>query len=286
LRGIVTPLRVLLSALALGTVLATGCAAHGSTANANLCYSFGVQAVEQRVTVTSTPAPCAGLSQEQVNESVSRAIRSAVRGLPKAAARRLADADSRYLAYLVRPITAGRPASATIAPARRASVVAARLAALAAWIVTAAAGAYLLAGLLGSRRPWQWRPDALTAGHAGLALTGLAVWIAYVVTVAPALSWIALGITFVIAGLGMATLLSGPSDPGDVPAPAASPTPPPVPEAPAGLTDAGVAAPARLAAAPQAARGGSRAPAYAIAAHGALATLTILLVLLAAIGAG
>jgi hypothetical protein len=286
LRRIVTPLRALLAAVALGTVLATGCAAHSPSATANSCYSFGVQAVQQHVTVTSTPAACAGLSQEQVNESVSRAIRSAVRGLPKAAARRLADADSRYLASLVRPIPAERAASATTAPAARASVVAARLAALAAWVVTAAAGAYLLAGLLRQPRPWKWRPDPITAGHAGLALTGLAVWIAYVVTVAPALSWIALGITFVIAGLGMATLLSGLPDPGDLPASQASPDPATVPDAPTGVTEAGLTAPARLAASPQVAQRSSRAPAYVIAAHGALATVTILLVLLAAIGAG
>lgn len=277
MRRIVTPLRALLAALALGTVLATGCAAHGPSANANLCYSFGVQAVEQRVTVTSTPPPCAGLSQEQVNEAVSRAIRSAVRGLPKAAARQLADKDSRYLAALVRPIPAGRAASAAVAPAARTSVVAARLAALAAWIVTATAGGYMLAGLLGSPRPWKWRPDTVTALHAGLALTGLAVWIAYVVTVAPALSWIALGIIFVIAGLGMATLLSGPSDPGNLPAPEVSPDP---------AAAAGVAVPALVAAPPRLARKSSRVPAYTIAAHGALATITILLVLLAAIGAG
>jgi hypothetical protein len=251
------PLRALLVALALGTVLATGCAAHSPSATATSCYSFGVQAVAHHVTVTSTPPACTGLSQEQVNESVSRAIRSAVGGLPKAAARRLADADSRYLAALVRPIPAGRPASAATARAARASVVAARLAALGAWIMTAAAGAYLLAGLLGSPRPVTWRPDTVTALHAGLALTGLAVWIAYVVTVAPVLSWIALGITFVIAGLGMATLLSGPSDPGDLPV-----------------------------ASPRVARRSSQPPVYVIAAHGALATVTILLVLLAAIGAG
>jgi hypothetical protein len=260
-------------------VLATGCAAHSPPATANSCFNFGVQAIERHVIVTTTPPPCAGLGQEQVNESVSRAIRSAVRGLPKAAGRRLAEADSRYLAALVRPVGAGRPGSPVVAPAARASVVAARLAALAAWIVTAAAGAYLLGGLLGSARPWKWRPDAITASHAGLAITGLAVWTAYVVTVAPALSWIGLGITFVIAGLGMATLLSGPADPGDLAAPQASPDPAAEP-----LTTAG--APTAVATSARVARKTGRASAYVIAAHGALATLTILLVLLAAIGAG
>jgi hypothetical protein len=111
------------------------------------------------------------------------------------------------------------------------------------------------------------------------------------VTVAPVLSWIALGITFVIAGLGMATLLSGPSDPGDLPAPQASPDPAVVPQAPAGLTEAGtteagVTALPRVAASPRAVRRSPQTPAYLIAAHGVLATTTILLVLLAAIGAG
>ena len=285
MRKIVAPVRVLLTACALGSGLVTGCAAQSPAASANLCYNFGVHALQQHVTVTSTPAPCAGLSQEQVNESVSRAIRTAARGLAKAAARDLAARDSGYLGALVRPVAAGRPASAAVAPATRASAVAARLAALAAWIVTASAGGYLLAGLLGSARPWRWRPDAVTASHAGMALTGLAVWIAYLVTVAPALSWIALGITFVIAGLGMATLLSGPSDPDDLPGPRESLGPAVVLPDPAGLTEAGVTAPAR-ATAPRVASRASRAPAFVIAAHGVLATVTILLVLLAAIAGG
>jgi hypothetical protein len=282
-RFVTTPVRALLAALALGTVLATGCAAHSAPAQQatpSSCYDFGVRALRQHVTVTTRPAACAGLSQQVINDAVSRAIRDVVAGLAKAPARKLADKDSRYLAALVHPVPAGPPAAATAGPAARASVVAARLAALAAWIVTAAAGAYLLAGLLGSSRPWKWKkPDVVAASHASLALTGLAVWIAYVVTVTPALSWIALGLTFVIAGLGMATLLGGPSDPGDLPAPEAPPDAAAVPQAAAGVTSL-----ARVS--PPVARGAGRAPAYVIAAHGVFATATILLVLLAAIGAG
>jgi hypothetical protein len=177
---------------------------------------------------------------------------------PKAAARRAAEADSRFLADLIRPVTAAVPVAAP-SPSE-VSGLAARLAALAVWIITAAAGAYLLAGWLtaeGRRRRLHaaGAQRAVIVGHAGLALAGLAVWIAFVATLAPALGWIAVGMTFVIAGLGMATLLSGLAEPEAAPA------------SPAGQ-------PVR------------RAPVLVIAMHGALATAAILLVLLAVIGTG
>ena len=57
-----------------------------------------------------------------------------------------------YLAHLINTVPPGRPEAVTVAPARAASDLPLSLAALAAWIVTAAAGGYLLAGLARTRR--------------------------------------------------------------------------------------------------------------------------------------
>jgi hypothetical protein len=84
------------------------------------------------------------------------------------------------------------------------------------------------------------------------------------VTTAAALAWADVGLTWVIAGLGMATLLSGPS------------------QANSGTDSAATLGQAGTTAAPFP----SRVPVVVIALHGAIATLTILLVLLAAIGIG
>jgi hypothetical protein len=131
------------------------------------------------------------------------------------------------------------------------------------------AGAYLLAGLLGIARRRQVRkPMALPVVpllHAGLATAGLLIWIAFMVAQVTALAWADVGLTWVIAGLGIATLLGGP-DPGDSPGP-------------------DLAAPRRQSG-ETAAAFPSRAPVVVIAIHGALATLTILLVLLAAVSNG
>ncbi|MGB6455502.1 MAG: hypothetical protein WBH47_13560, partial [Streptosporangiaceae bacterium] len=124
--------------------------------------------------------------------------------------------------------------------------------------------AYLLAGRLrrGSRR--RVRALGLAGGHAGLAVTGLCLWVAFVVTAAPALGWIDVAISWIIVGMGMATLLS---------------------EAPAPQPAAAHVGPA---ARPSAAVAYSpvRAPVMIIALHGILAAATIVLVLLAVVSAG
>ena len=85
-------------------------------------------------------------------------------------------------------------------------------------------------------------------GHFGLALTGLCIWIGFLGTGVTALAWVAVGLVILIAGLGMGVLAA------DLPEP--------------GATRRG------------------RLPVTVIAVHGTLATATILLVLLAAVGAG
>jgi hypothetical protein len=290
--------RTAASAGLLAAVLATGCSVAGCSAGApaayratvDTCYAFGVQALERRITVTVMPRACRGLSHAQVNLAAARAVREVVGPRTKAAARRLANRDGAYLGHLVSTVPPSAPASLAVAPARPADDLAASLAALAAWILTAAAGSYLLAGWLfrgGLRRPAQAdravrMPPAIIISHFAVAVAGLGIWIAFVATDVAALAWIAVGLILPAAGLGMATLAAA------LPEPAPSPVSPspvsasPVSASPAsasrGLTlatrIAQTAAPARV-----------RMPVTVIAVHGVLATATILLVLLAAIGA-
>lgn len=236
------------------------------------CYAVAVAALRRHVIVRRRPAACAGLTQAQVNEVVGRAIRTVVGPHPKAVERRLAVADSRYLGDLVK--TVPPPAAASVATGQPTSSgeLSVRLAALAAWLATAIPGAYMLSAWLtraGRRRVIRKPgvPSAVPLGHAGLAITGLLVWIAFTVTHTAALAWADVGLTWVIAGLGMATLL------------AASPEQRAISTSSGATALVGVT---ETATAPFP----TRAPVIVIALHGALAMLTILLVLLAAVGIG
>ena len=234
----------------------------GYVATEDSCYAFGVQAIKRHVTVTTVPRACAGLSRAQVNAAVGRAIKDVVGPHPKAVARHLAHRDQAYLAQLIStvPTPTAAPTVAAPAPAPARSSGDLPLAALGAWLVTAAAGSYLLAGWLavtGRRRARRLRTLRVRAtgltrgfvvGHFGLALTGLGIWIAFLGTGVTALAWVSVGLVILIAGLGMGVLAA------DLPEPGAR------------------------------RRGGL--PVTVIAIHGALATTTILLVLLAALGAG
>ena len=234
------------------------------------CYAFAVSALRRRIVVRRRPPACAGLPQAQVNQDVARAIRTVVGPHPKAISRRLAVANSRYLASLVRPVRPPAPVSVAGAAPTSSGDVALRFSALAAWLAAALAGAYLLAGWLtrDQRRRLIRKRGVLPVvplSHAGLAIAGLLIWIAFTVTNVAALAWADVGLTSVIAGLGMATLLGGADQQaGSETASAAS-------VEPSGATAAAFT---------------SRAPVIVIALHGALATLTILLVLLAAVGVG
>jgi hypothetical protein len=282
----------------LAAVLAAGCSAGAPAryqATAGTCFAFGKQALQRHITVTAVPRACAGLSHAQVNLAMARAIREAVGPQHKVAARRLAATESAYLAHLIvavpppgsapppgtappgtaPPGTAPLhgPAGQAVAPARKPVGLAFRLTALAAWIVTAAAGSYLLAGWLapaGSLRSARaaGRPPAIVVSHVALAVAGLGIWIAFVAAGLPVLAWIGLGLIVPAGGLGMAALAAA------LPEPAAS----------AGLPGMGLPPSARLAR--TAAPGRAPMPVIVIALHGALATATILLVLLAASGAG
>jgi hypothetical protein len=259
----------------LAAALVAGCSAGAAApyrATAQTCYAFGVQAIERHITVTTEPRACAGLSHAQVNESVARAVRDVAGSRHRAAARRRAQQEGRYLAQLISTVPPAGAVPLAVAPARRSTDLPVSLAALAAWILTAAAGSYLLAGWPAAGGPRRrgraaGLPPVIIVSHFALALAGLGIWIAFVTTGLAGLAWIAVGLLLLVAGLGMATLVTGLPEPavGGVPA-----SPGPMPES-------------RLAG--TAVSGRPRAPVTVIAAHGMLATATILLVLLAAIGA-
>jgi manganese efflux pump family protein len=257
-----------------------------------------VRALEQHMTVTTVPRACAGLSAATVNLAVDRAVREVVGPRPKAAARRLADREGSRLAYLIRTVRSARPGPQAAPTAAPSNQVPLNVAALVAWLVTAAAGSYLLAGWLrgGGWRRWsrgargssargsraQGRkggmPPAIILGHFGLAVAGLGLWIAFLASGVSALAWTAASLLLPTAGLGMATLVTALPEPSS-PAPVG----PDLDDATAtGSAGAAAALATRIAATAAPAR--VRMPVTVIAVHGVLATTTMLLVLLAAIG--
>ena len=179
------------------------------------CYAFAVQALNQRITVTSVPPACTGLTHEQINLAVDRAIRAAVGPHRKVVARRLAHEEAAYLSYLVTVVPPRAPAPPAAAPSGPSSRLPLDLAALAAWAVTVAAGTWLLAGWIahgGLRRRYARAagvPRAVIVGHFTLALTGLGLWAGFLATNVPALAWAAVAVVLAVAGLGMATLAGG-----------------------------------------------------------------------------
>jgi hypothetical protein len=283
--------RSVASAGMLAALLLAGCSSAATAPagpSAQSCYLFGVRALERHLTVTTVPQACAGLSQATVNLALSRAVHEVVGPRPKAAARRLAEREGARLAYLIRTVPPARPARQTAPQAGPGSQVPLSVAALVAWLVTAAAGSYLLAGWLrhaGWRRllmPGRDRarargrtggmPPLIILGHFGLAVTGLGLWIAFMASDLRVLAWTAAGLLLPTAGLGMATLVTA------LPEPAGPESARPEPAGPdprrlATRIAATAAPPARV-----------RMPVAVIALHGALATATMLLVLLAAIG--
>lgn len=285
-----------------------------------------MRAIERHVTVTRVPAPCQGLSRAEINQAAAMAIHRVSGSVPKAVSRRRATAAAPYLAHLITAPAAGQatPAGARAAPAASGSGPAASgpvggkdlpmdLAALAAWLVTAGSGAYLLSrwvsrgGRLRLRAARAARgagaplaagsPPAVLLGHFGLALGGLVLWLIYLVTGWPALAWAAVGVLLPVAGLGMATLVVGlpgrslalanrraPVLAGRAFVPSAGH---PVAgrlvaDRPAGSPGPGGAQADDAGQRPRATAG--RMSALAVAGHGLLAITTMLLVILAALG--
>ena len=222
------------------------------------CYLFALSAIHRHVTVTSVPPACQGLSREEVNVAVDRALHAAtatVRG--KDAQRELIGRDSQYVASLIRAVPASSPPAVTAPPSRPPSQAVLKLAALITWLITVGLGVSMMARWITRTRrpgprPSRGRGPVLNFTHFGLALTGLLAWISYLATGVTGLAWAACGLLLAVASLGMALVFLPPATagPGD--------DPPSV----------------------------GRPPVAVIATHVIAACITILLATLAAIGSG
>jgi hypothetical protein len=288
----------------LTALLAVGCgaragdaAAPGSTGPATVqgCAAYGVYVIRHRITVTSVPPACQGLSRAEINQAAASAILQVAGGGPKPVWKRRAAKAAPYVSYLITgPTPAGRPLPVS-APAPTSSTpasgplggknLALDIAALAAWLVTAGSGASVLGswisggGTLRQRADATGSPPAVIFGHFGLALTGLVIWVAYLIAGWAALAWTAVGVLLPVAGLGMATVTIGlPARAPSVSAGGASPA------AEGRLSGGGVGtAVIEKAEIGRVSRRGSLAP-LVVVGHGLLAFATIALVLLAALG--
>jgi hypothetical protein len=150
------------------------------------------------------------------------------------------------------------------------------IAALVAWVVTALGGFVLLARWIsrGGLRQQQTRrtrfPTALVFGHFLLAAAGLVVWIVYLVADRTVLAWVSFGVLVAVALLGFALFARW------IPAVRAPVTDP------SGDGTAGIHLANRAGTAPAE----RHLPVPVVVAHGLLGAATLVLVLLAALGAG
>jgi hypothetical protein len=87
-----------------------------------------------------------------------------------------------------------------------------RFATLISWLVTASLGGFMLhtwlarGGLHRERARAGGLPPPLIFGHAGLALSGLLIWAAFVASGTRALAWTAVAFLMVTVGLGLCTV--------------------------------------------------------------------------------
>jgi hypothetical protein len=86
------------------------------------------------------------------------------------------------------------------------------VAAVIAWVTTASIGVYMLrtwivrGGLRRQRATGVGVPPALVFSHAGVALTGLLVWVGFVKTEWDPLGWLGVGLVTTAIGLGVCTV--------------------------------------------------------------------------------
>jgi hypothetical protein len=253
--------------------IASAAPATAASGSQQACVADAYTAITRHELLTATPAGCEGLSRSQVNQAAANAIRMAETGGTKSAARRQAVAEAAWVRVL---ITAWTPApgssSAALASGQTStagpggtssgrglggvSEQAVKVAALLAWLATAASGGWVLARwLLAGGRPRRGAataaPPSVILGHVGGGVTGLVLWAVFMLTGWVPLAWIALGMLAPLAGLGMGVLLVG------LPRPVAG-------------------------------RAGRRKgmPVVVVAAHGLFAVTVLLMVLMATIGAG
>ena len=266
------------------------------------CTTIAYRAIRAHERLTTVPGPCRALTPSQRNEAVGLAIRMASGTGSKSVRRRRAGAAAAYVSALITGPAPIMPAPSAGRAPRRAgrpapggsrlgfSEMATEVAALLAWLAAAGSGGWILIRWWRAvGRPARPRgpaaaaaaPSAVILGHAGLGLLGLAVWTMFMITGWTALAWISVGLLCPVAGLGMTVLISGlpsPQSPGSPASAGAAPA--------AGRPQRQGAAVALAApAASSSPTRSGRQPVAAIAAHGLFVVATLLLVLLAAIGA-
>jgi hypothetical protein len=279
----------------LAGLLATGCA-HGPAAppraSVESCAEFGITAIKHRVTVTSLPAACRGLTKAQVNLAVGQALYAMTSNVHGKAQRRARALElSPLLGRLVSAVPAQRSRPTAPAPAvGRASGPALGLAALISWLITVGLGSWMMArwitrgGFRRARLSKAGLPPSLIFTHFGLAVAGLLAWSAYLATGLAAAAWTGCALLLPVAGLGMAlvSLWLPERSLATATVPAAQAVPAGAGTAPAGGTaPAAGTAPGPVNPDPPSAR---HPPALIVAAHGVFAVATILFALLAAVG--
>jgi hypothetical protein len=259
---------IAVSGCAIGTGgSASALAANGSAHGAAGCSADAYRAIRAHERLTSVPAACQALTPGQRNVAVGLAIRMASGTGSKSVWRRQTRAAAAFVSALItgpEPIMTAPSASSAPGGTLAASggsrlgfnELATKVAALLAWLATAGSGGWILIRWWwAGGRPTRPRgradtaaPSAVIRGHVGLGLLGLAVWTLFMITGWMACAWISVGLLAPVAGLGMTVLISG------LPGPSSP-------------------------------RRSGRQPVAAIAAHALFVLVTLLLVLLAAIGA-
>ena len=214
---------VAMAATGLAVLLAAGCAtsrpapAKGSV---QACIAFGVRAIDEHRTVTQVPAACRGLSRAEVNFALGRAIYLvAATGHHKVAWRHDAAVAGTRLARLIITAMAQSPGGSVAGSSRagsRPGPVDRRplgVATLIAWLLTMAAGGYMLlrfvtdGGLRRQRAAGDRARPAVVLTHFGLASAGLLLWALYLATSWLAVAWVAVALLLLVIGFGMATLI-------------------------------------------------------------------------------
>jgi manganese efflux pump family protein len=225
-------------ALLAGT--AAGCSSPPAVPQGSVssCFRFAATAIQHHTTVTAIPPACQGLSGLQVNIAVGRALHDAAAGARgKVPQREIIARDHVYVAGLIRAVSApGQPAVAASSSGLPGQA-AIKLAALVAWLVTVGFGLSMMARWITRIRrpgtpPRPGRGAVLNFAHAGLALTGLLIWISYLATGLTGLAWAACGLLLAVASLGMTLLFLGWASPPPASQPGGDPPPakgPPVP---------------------------------------------------------
>jgi hypothetical protein len=211
------------AATGLAVLLAAGCAtSRPAPANGSVqaCTAFGVRAIDEHRTVTQVPAACRGLSRAEVNFALARAIYLvAGSGHHKVAWRRDAAVAGTRLARLITTAMAQSPGGSVAGSSRAGSPpgpVDRRplgVATLIAWLLTMAAGGYMLlrfvmaGGLRRQRAAGDRTSPAVVLTHFSLAVTGLLLWALYLATNWLAVAWVAVALLLPVIGFGMATLI-------------------------------------------------------------------------------